>query len=47
MWALSHLTLNVLGHTVGALDYLSMLRNQSVFNFVAMPATVAIATLAP
>ena len=46
MWVLSHLTLNALGHTVGALDYLTMFRNQSVFNFVAIPATIAIATLA-
>jgi farnesyl-diphosphate farnesyltransferase len=46
MWALSHMTLNALGHIVDALDYLSLLHNQSVFNFVAIPATMAIATLA-
>lgn len=46
MWALSHMTLNALGHAVDALDYMAMLRNQSVFNFVAIPATMAIATLA-
>lgn len=46
MWALSHMTLNALGHVVDALDYLKMLQNQSVFNFVAIPATMAVATLA-
>jgi farnesyl-diphosphate farnesyltransferase len=45
MWVLSHMTLNALGHTIDALDYLTLLRNQSVFNFVAIPATMAIATL--
>jgi len=46
MWVLSHMTLIALGHVVDALDYLTMLHNQSVFNFVAIPATMAIATLA-
>jgi len=46
MWVLSHMTLNALGHVVDALDYLTLLHNQSVFNFVAIPATMAIATLA-
>ncbi len=38
--------LNALGHVVDALDYLTMLHNQSMSNFVAIPATMAIATLA-
>ena len=46
MWALSHMTLDALGHVVDALDYLAMLHNQSVFNFVAIPTTMALATLA-
>ena len=46
IWALSHMTLNALGHAVDALDYLALLRNQTAFNFVAIPATMAMATLA-
>jgi len=46
MWVLSHMMLNALGHVVDALDYLTMLHNQSMSNFVAIPATMAIATLA-
>lgn len=45
LWALSHMTLNALAHLTDALDYLVLLRNQSVFNFCAIPATMAIATL--
>lgn len=45
LWALSEMTLDALRHTVDALDYLTFLRNQSVFNFCAIPATMAIATL--
>ncbi|KAG8815290.1 bifunctional farnesyl-diphosphate farnesyltransferase/squalene synthase [Serendipita sp. 401] len=45
MWALSHMTLNALSHCVDALDYLVLLKNQSVFNFCAIPAVMAIATL--
>ena len=45
MWALSHMTLNALSHCVDSLDYLVLLRNQTVFNFCAIPAVMAIATL--
>jgi farnesyl-diphosphate farnesyltransferase len=45
LWALSKMTLNALSHCVDALDYLILLRNQSVFNFCAIPAVMAIATL--
>lgn len=45
LWALSKMTVNALGHCVDALDYLVLLKNQSVFNFCAIPATMAIATL--
>ncbi|KDQ21051.1 hypothetical protein BOTBODRAFT_152072 [Botryobasidium botryosum FD-172 SS1] len=46
MWALSGMTLDALRHATDALDYLTLLRNQSVFNFCAIPAVMAIATLA-
>jgi len=45
MWALSGMTLDALRHVTDALDYLTLLRNQSVFNFCAIPAVMAIATL--
>ena len=45
LWALSEMTLDALRHAVDALDYLTLLRNQSVFNFCAIPAAMAIATL--
>jgi farnesyl-diphosphate farnesyltransferase len=45
MYAQSGMILDALRHTTDALDYLSMLKNQSVFNFCAIPATMAIATL--
>jgi farnesyl-diphosphate farnesyltransferase len=37
--------LDALRHVTDALDYLKLLKNQSVFNFCAIPATMAIATL--
>jgi len=46
LWALSAFTLDALRHAVPALDYLSLLRTQSVFNFSAIPQTMAMATLA-
>jgi len=46
MWTLSAMTLDALRHSTDALDYLTLLKNQSVFNFVAIPATMAMATLA-
>nr|ODN93281.1 farnesyl-diphosphate farnesyltransferase [Cryptococcus depauperatus CBS 7841] len=45
MWAASEMVLDALRHTTDALDYLTLLRCQSVFNFVAIPAVMAIATL--
>ncbi|KAF9529002.1 farnesyl-diphosphate farnesyltransferase [Crepidotus variabilis] len=41
----SEMVLNAMSHATDALDYLRLLRNQSVFNFCAIPATMAIATL--
>lgn len=46
MWALGHMTYNALGHAVDALDYLKLLQSQTIFNFMEIPATMAIATLA-
>ena len=43
--ALSAMTLDALLHTVDCLEYLSILTNQSVFNFCAIPQVMAIATL--
>jgi farnesyl-diphosphate farnesyltransferase len=34
-----------MSHCVDALDYLIVLKNQTVFNFCAIPAAMAIATL--
>jgi farnesyl-diphosphate farnesyltransferase len=45
LWALSEMTLDALRHATPALDYLCLLKCQSVFNFVAIPAVMAIATL--
>jgi len=45
LWALSAMTLDALRHATDTLDYLTLLKNQSVFNFVAIPATMALATL--
>ncbi|AAW42475.2 farnesyl-diphosphate farnesyltransferase, putative [Cryptococcus deneoformans JEC21] len=45
MWAASEMVLDALRHATDALDYLTLLRCQSVFNFVAIPAVMAIATL--
>ena len=44
-WVQSEMILNALGHSTDALDYLRLLKNQSVFNFCAIPAVMAIATL--
>jgi farnesyl-diphosphate farnesyltransferase len=44
-WVQSEMILNALGHTTDSLDYLRLLKNQSVFNFCAIPAVMAIATL--
>ncbi|KAG8936418.1 bifunctional farnesyl-diphosphate farnesyltransferase/squalene synthase [Tulasnella sp. 419] len=45
LWALSGMTVNALGHLIDSLDYLTLLKNQSVFNFCAIPAVMAVATL--
>jgi phytoene/squalene synthetase len=39
------MVVDALRHACDALDYLRLLRNQSVFNFAAIPAAMAIATL--
>lgn len=44
-YALSAMTVDALQHAVDVLNYLSLLRNQSVFNFCAIPQIMAIATL--
>lgn len=44
-WVQSGMILNALGHAIDALDYLRLLKNQSIFNFCAIPAAMAIATL--
>ena len=41
----SAMILNALCHATDSLDYLRLLKNQSVFNFCAIPQTMAIATL--
>ncbi|KAF8624138.1 hypothetical protein AX17_007201 [Amanita inopinata Kibby_2008] len=45
MWVQSGMVLDALRHATDALDYLRVLKNQSVFNFCAIPATMGIATL--
>lgn len=46
LWALSAMTLDALRHAVDSLEYISLLKTQSVFNFCAIPQTMAMATLA-
>lgn len=45
LYALSEMVLDALRHATDALDYLRSLRNQSCFNFCAIPVTMALATL--
>ena len=45
MWVQSAMVLNAMRHATDGLDYLKMLKNQSVFVFCALPAVMAIATL--
>ncbi|KAF9819317.1 hypothetical protein IEO21_02205 [Rhodonia placenta] len=45
LWVQSAMVVDVLSHAVDALDYLRLLKQQSVFNFCAIPQTMAIATL--
>ncbi|WFD34882.1 squalene synthase [Malassezia cuniculi] len=42
---LSSMLLDAMSHAVNSLEYLSMLRDQSVFNFCAIPQVMAISTL--
>ena len=44
-WVQSGMIVDALRHATDALDYVQYLRNQSVFNFVAIPVTMAMATL--
>jgi farnesyl-diphosphate farnesyltransferase len=45
LWVISGLVVDVLRHTPDCLDYLRLLKNQTVFNFCAIPQVMAIATL--
>jgi farnesyl-diphosphate farnesyltransferase len=45
-WVQSAMVLDALRHATDSLDYLRLLKNQSVFNFCAIPAAMAMATLA-
>lgn len=45
MWVLSAMVLDALRHAPDSLDYLRVLKNQTVFNFCAIPQTMALATL--
>ncbi|KAH8104129.1 squalene synthase [Cristinia sonorae] len=44
-WVQSAMIVNVLNHATDSLDYLKLLKNQSIFNFCAIPQTMAIATM--
>ncbi|CCM00589.1 uncharacterized protein FIBRA_02625 [Fibroporia radiculosa] len=45
LWVQSAMVADVLGHAVDSLDYLRLLKQQTVFNFCAIPQTMAISTL--
>ena len=45
LFAASQMTLDALRHCCDALDYLTLIKSQTVFNFVAIPQVMAIATL--
>lgn len=45
MFVLSSMLLDAMRHSTHALNYLSLLRNQSIFNFAAIPQVMAIATI--
>ena len=45
LWVISGLVVDVLRHAPDCLDYLRLLKNQTVFNFCAIPQVMAIATL--
>ena len=44
-WVQSGMILDALRHATDALDYLRVLKNQTIFNFCAIPAVMALATL--
>ncbi|KAJ7062708.1 isoprenoid synthase domain-containing protein [Mycena amicta] len=45
LWVQSAMVVDALRHATDGLEYLRLLKNQSVFNFCAIPATMAMATL--
>jgi len=45
VWCLNHMVLNALKHAEDCIFYMAGVRDQSVFNFVAIPQSMAIATL--
>ena len=45
LWVISGLVVDILRHVPDCLDYLRLLKNQTVFNFCAIPQVMAIATL--
>ena len=45
LWVLNAMIADALAHATDCLDYLRLLRRQGVFNFCAIPQTMAIATL--
>ncbi len=45
MYVLSSMLLDAMSHATHALDYLALLKEQSVFNFCAIPQVMAIATI--
>jgi farnesyl-diphosphate farnesyltransferase len=45
LFAASEMTLDALRHATDALDYMTLIKCQSVFNFVAIPQVMAMATL--
>ncbi|TFK53848.1 farnesyl-diphosphate farnesyltransferase [Heliocybe sulcata] len=45
LWVQSGMVVDALRHAQDSLDYLRLLKNQTVFNFCAIPATMAMATL--
>lgn len=44
-WALTEMTIDALSHSIDALEYMTLLKNQSIFNFCAIPQVMAIASL--
>jgi len=45
LWVLSGMVVDALRHAPDSLDYLRLLKNQTVFNFCAIPQVMAMATL--